>query len=233
VSRSFKAPTLDQLYDQRNIPVPFPPFAIRTSNPGLRPQHGTSFEAGLYQTARLSDAARATGSLSGYQMDMRDELDFDVTSFRYVNLGRSRHRGLEAGATLEADRGAAFASYTLQAATSRSGSNAGKRLKAIPRHSITAGGSVRPAGPLSVGAVVSHVGGIFLDDANSVGLPNYTRVDAQLGVQLRSVALLLELRNLFGAKYSSSGFLDPAGTGEAYYYPAAGRVVWLGVRGTP
>ena len=42
VSRSFKAPTLDQLYDLRNVPVPFPPFKIHTSNPDLRPQHGVN-----------------------------------------------------------------------------------------------------------------------------------------------------------------------------------------------
>ena len=53
LSRSFKAPTLDQLYDQRNIPIPFPPFEIRTSNPDLKPQYGTSLELGLYHSIEL------------------------------------------------------------------------------------------------------------------------------------------------------------------------------------
>ena len=35
VSRSFKTATLDQLYDQRTIPVPFPPFGITISNDEL------------------------------------------------------------------------------------------------------------------------------------------------------------------------------------------------------
>ncbi|HEY9382200.1 MAG TPA: TonB-dependent receptor [Gemmatimonadales bacterium] len=229
VSRSFKAPTLDQLYDQRTISIPFPPFQIGTSNPGLRPQHGTSLEAGLYQSARAM-GARATVTLSAYQTDMKDEVDFDISAFRYVNIGRSRHRGLEAGGSYEGEHGSVFASYALQAATSRSGSNAGRRLKAIPRHALSAGASAQPFALLSAAVVVTHARGIFLDDANSVTLPASTRVDGQLSVHILGLSLLLEVRNLLDAKYNSSGFLDPAGSGEAYFYPAAGRVIGLGLR---
>ena len=52
-SRTFKAPTLDQLFDQRPIPIPFPPFSLTTSNPDLDPQRGTSVEAGIYHDALL------------------------------------------------------------------------------------------------------------------------------------------------------------------------------------
>src|SRR5688572_33006375 len=90
--------------DQRSIPVPFPPYSVTTSNARLAPQYGTSIEGGLYHRASLGGvggaAARLTATLSVYQMDMKDELDFDVQSLRYVNIGRSRHRGIEAGVTL-------------------------------------------------------------------------------------------------------------------------------------
>ncbi|MEX1184116.1 MAG: TonB-dependent receptor, partial [Gemmatimonadota bacterium] len=46
--RSFKAPTLDQLFDQRSIGVPYPPFSVTLSNDQLRPQYGVNLEAGLY-----------------------------------------------------------------------------------------------------------------------------------------------------------------------------------------
>lgn len=234
VGRSFKAPTLDQLYDQRNIPIPFPPFEIRTSNPDLQPQHGTSFEAGLYQQARIGQALDVTGSLSGYQMDMKDELDFDVTSFRYVNIGRSRHRGLEAGFRVESPRASTFANYTLQAATSRSGANSGKRLKAIPENTLTAGLSLRPLRRLErleTGLIMTHVSGVYLDDANSVPLPDYTRVDARVLLSVAAdIRLFLDLRNLFNRHYSTTGFLDPSGAPEVYLYPAAGRVVEIGMR---
>ena len=231
LGRSFKAPTLDQLYDQRTIPIPFPPFAVTTSNPELRPQYGSSVELGLYHAGSLARGLRTTASLSAYQMSMRDELDFDVASFRYVNLGRSRHRGVEAGLHLEGAGVAGFAHYTMQAATSRSGDHSGKRLKAIPRHALTAGLSLRPGSRLGVAVVATHVRGVFLDDANTVKLPDYTRVDLQLTQQIRGVGVLLAVRNLLGSEYSSTGFLDPSGSGEAYLYPAAGRVIEFGVRG--
>lgn len=229
-SRSFKAPTLDQLFDQRSIPVAFPPYAVTTSNPQLEPQSGWSIEGGLYHRASLGRAARLGAMLSVYQMDMKDELDFDVQTFRYVNIGRSRHRGVEAGVTLTG-RGAAsaFVNYALQAVTARSGANAGNALKAIPRHALTGGLSVA-AGAVDARLIVSHARDAYLDDANTVSLPPYTRIDAAVAYRVGSAEVVLDAANLFDARYSSTGFLDPSGTSAAYFYPAAGRVVRLGIR---
>lgn len=228
--RSFKAPTLDQLYDQRNIPVPFPPFQIQTSNPELEPQHGWNVEAGLYHGGQLGRSVSGTATLSLYQMWMRDELDFDVASFRYVNVGRSRHRGLEAGFHLEEGRATAFASYAWQEALAQSGANAGKRLKAIPRQVLTGGAALEPWRGWEVSVNLSHIHDRFLDDANSVPLANYTRVDAQLSARLLGLRGYVAVRNLFDSRYNSSGFPDPAGTGQAYFYPGSGRMIEVGVR---
>ena len=230
VSQSFKAPTLDQLYDLRNIPVPFPPFEVRTSNPDLDPQRGTSYEVGIYHDAGLTTSISGSLSLSVYQMDMRDELDIDLTSFSYVNIGRSRHRGVETGVNVSGSRGSVFANYSLQSVKARSGDNSGNYLKAIPQHSVSGGVTVNATSTLETSLLVSHVRDVFLDDANTVELPDYTRVDARATFRVLGVSLFAEARNLFDETYSSSGFLDPAGTGEAYLYPAAGRVFELGIR---
>ena len=231
VSRSFKAPTLDQLYDLRSIPVPFPPFAIRTSNPDLDPQSGTNIEVGLYQSAELSPSLRGGASISVYHMDMKDELDFSVESFQYVNIGRSRHRGVEAGVTLGGTYGSTFANYTLQNVISRSGDNSGKRLKAIPRQTLSGGLSVQPWRMLETSLLVTNVRDVYLDDANTVELPDFTRLDARAALGVRDISIFVEVRNLLDERYSSTGFLDPGGTGEAYFHPAAGRVIELGIRG--
>jgi outer membrane receptor protein involved in Fe transport len=231
ISSSFKAPTLDQLYDVRTVPIPFPPFAIRTSNPDLEPQRGTSLELGLYHGAELFSSVRANATLSVYHMEMKDELDFSVEEFRYLNIGRSRHRGVEAGATVAGARASTFANYTLQAVTSRSGANAGNRLKAIPRHTVTGGVSLRPWRMLETSVTVASVRGVFLDDANTVELPDFTRLDARLAYGVRGLSVFLDIRNVLNARYSSTGFLDPAGSGEPYFHPAAGRVIELGMRG--
>ena len=228
---SFKAPTPDQLFDQRSIPVPFEPFRVTISNPELAPQRGTSVEAGLYHRAAvIPDALSGSLSLSVYQIDMRDELDVDLQTFRYVNIGRSRHRGVEAGLDLSVPDGpSAYANYTLQAVTFRRGDYTGNALKAIPRHSLGAG--LRMGGDDGLaGSLAAHSAwGIHLDDANTVELPGYTRLDARASYPVFGVRLDLEVFNLLDREYSTTGYLDPAGTGIAYYFPTAGRMVRLGL----
>jgi outer membrane cobalamin receptor len=225
--RSFKAPTLDQLFDQRSIPFPFPPFSLTTSNRALVPQHGTNVEGGLYHAS-----GSLTSSLSVYHMDMQDELDFDVQTLKYVNIGRSRHRGLEVAARYEPRPAhAIFATYTLQAAKARSGEHTGKQLKAIPRRVWSAGFTIAPIAPVSVSLMFTQTEKMFLDDANAREIDDYTRFDAQLSYAVtRRVRLTLEAINLADAAYSTTGFPDPAGGAEAYFYPATRRVLSLGVR---
>lgn len=232
ISRSFKAPTLDQLYDLRNIPVPFPPFQIKTSNPDLQPQSGTSIEAGVYQTAALTPGLTAGASISAYHMDMKDELDFSLAEFRYVNIGRSRHRGLETGLSLTGATASAFANYTLQVATARSGEASGNRLKAIPGQTLSGGITVHPHRRLETSLLATHVRDVYLDDANAVELPDWTRLDARASLRVAGVDLFLDVRNLLNRKYSTTGYLlQSEFSSDAYFYPAAGTVLELGVRG--
>lgn len=229
--RSFKAPTLDQLFDQRRIPVA-PGFSITTSNPLLDPQHGMNVEAGVYhRAALLSRRLVAELSLSAYQMDMRDELDFDIQTFRYVNIGESRHRGLETGLKLSGPHvSSAFINYTLQNVTAESGANSGNYLKAIPRGFLSGGFSFAPYRALQTGVIASHARDMYLDDANTRRLPSFTRVDAQLAHAIGLLHAFLAVRNLFNEEYSSTAFPDPGGSNAIYYHPAAGRVFEIGVR---
>ena len=230
VSHSFKAPTLDQLFDQRPIPVPFPPFTLTTANSGLSPQRGLGGEAGLQHSVLLDAGGTFSGTLGVYQMDMRDELDFDLATFRYVNIGRSRHRGVEGGARWSDNRWSMFTNYTLQVASSRAGPNAGKSLKAIPRQALSGGMGFSPARLPALHLTATHARDIFLDDANAVALPSWTRVDAQLTQRVAALVLTLQVRNAFGARHSTTGFPDPSGSGQIYYHPAAGRTLQLGIR---
>lgn len=229
--RAFKAPTLDQLFDQRPTPVPFPPYTITTSNPLLAPQHGVNVEAGVYHRVSLvPDRLDVRLAVSGYQIDMRDELDFDLQSFRYVNIGRSRHRGVEAGLTLDGPGAAsAFVNYTRQDATSRLGEHSGRHLKAVPRQLVTAGVARASRTGLSAAVSATAMGATYLDDANVRTLPARGQLDARVSHPVRGLVLSVDVRNLLGARYSSTGFPDPAGGPTTYYYPAATRVVMAGV----
>jgi outer membrane receptor protein involved in Fe transport len=229
VGRVFKAPTLDQLFDDRAIPIPFPPFSTTVSNPLLSPQRGTAAETGLYSTWTIP-GARLDFSGAAYRERMRDELDFDLTSFRYVNIGRSLHRGVELGTKLTATNGALFfANLSRQSVLAESGQFDGRQLKAIPRTIASAGADLRLWRELTGGLLVTSVGGAFIDDANATPLPGYTRADIRVGVPMGPLRLTFDAMNALGRRYDSTAFPDPAGSAITYRYPAAGRVFVLGL----
>jgi outer membrane receptor protein involved in Fe transport len=227
--RSFKAPTLDQLFDQRPIPIPEPPYSVTISNPELRPQSGSAVEAGVSHRKAIGGDRVLELTLAAYQQRMRDELDFDIGLFRYVNVGRSRHEGLELGLRADALPGAsAFASFTRQNVIAVNGPNAGRHLKAVPRQALSAGmtaGSSR----LQAGFTISDVRGAFIDDANQRRLPAYTRVDARLSASRASLRFYVDVFNALDRKLVSTGFPDPSGTDVVYYQPAARRILRVGV----
>ena len=228
-SRTFKAPTLDQQFDQRPIPIPVPPFSVTTSNPDLEPQRGTSAEAGLYHDFTFS-SARMGVSLTLYEITMRNELDFDVQTLKYVNIARSRHRGAEAGVTWNQGIVSAFASLARQNAISREGANSGKQLKAVPGLVLNGGVTVSPAQVGTLSLSLTRNSDMFIDDANTQRIPAWTRVDVQYSRRVGPVSIIAGARNLLDEDYNSTAFLDPAGSGEAYVYPAAGRVITIGLR---
>ena len=229
IGRSFKAPTLDQLFDQRPIPIPDPPFSVTTSNPDLRPQRGSAVEAGVSHRTALGGGHTLDFTVAAYQQQMRDELDFDLALFRYVNVGRSRHRGLELGARADGWAGTSvFASLTRQSILAMNGPNAGRQLKAVPRNAFSAGITGGPP-RMQASVTVSDVRGAFLDDANQRRLPGYTRFDARLSAVVASLRFNVDVINALDRKLISTGFPDPSGTDVIYYYPAARRVLQLGV----
>lgn len=232
VSRSFKAPTLDQLYDQREIPVPFPPFGVTISNGELRPQRGVGLETGLYHRAVIAQNSLAAElSLSVYQMDMTDELDFQIETFQYENIAESRHRGMELGVKLDMGQEAALIlNYTLQSVTYQSGANRGNYVKAIPRTYISLATRMRLAEDMTVTGTLRGARQIWLDDANTLPLDNWATTDLKLTYDFGRAAFMFEALNLLDEEYSTTGFPDPAGSDTVFLYPAAGRAVRVGIQ---
>jgi outer membrane receptor for monomeric catechols len=202
---------------------------VTVSNPDLRPQRGSAIEVGVIHRAAIGAGSTVDLTAALYRQEMRDELDFDLAQFRYVNVSQSRHKGIELGARGTAPAGvSAFASLTRQSVIATNGANAGHQLKAIPRQSLSAGitgGPSRLQGTVSV----SDLRGAFLDDANQRRLPSYTRVDARLSTTVASLRFNLDLINALDRKLVSTGFPDPSGSDVTYYLPVARRVVQFGV----
>jgi outer membrane receptor for ferrienterochelin and colicins len=235
VSREFRAPTLVQLFDPRPIPTPFGDITL--SNPGLAPQVGTGFEAGLNHRQILDQAAARSLSLSLaiYHLDIRDEIDFDLAAFRYGNIGRSIHRGLEAGVELHFGAGSVFANYTRQDVENE---ETGLQLKAVPRDTANLGWRYAPDAGFNASVVGRYVGSAFLDDANLQRLDDFTTVDLRVGYRHGALYLYVEAFNLLDERYASTGYVldyqtSDGGFGrETYLYPAPGRSVQAAVQWT-
>jgi outer membrane receptor protein involved in Fe transport len=208
VSRAFKAPTLEQRFDPR----PFPDFAGGTftiSNGALRPQNALSFEVGT----------RGRGwDVVAYEMRVDDEIDFDVATFRYANIGRSMHRGLEVSWRRPPSRRLRpMLTYSWTRVEPLEGEHRRNQLKNIARHLLR--GDLRIASALTVS--LEHARGRYLDDANEFPLHDTTIVDVALSRAIGSATAALHVRNFFDERYAPLGF----SLGEPFYFPGPGRSI--------
>ncbi len=232
VARSFKTATMDQLFGQRLIPVANPPDGISISNPNLKPQRGISFETGVYHRAVLiPNKLNGDFTLSLYHMDMEDELDFSFETFQYENIASSRHQGIELGLFLErVDLASLRFNYTLQNVTFRKGEFEGKFIRTIPQDYLSAAISLPILDRLQAMATIRSTRRIWLDNANTERLDNFSSVDFKVTYSLRWITLELETLNLMNNLFSTTGFSDPGGSDAYLLYPAAGRSLLAGIR---
>ena len=129
-STGFRVPTLNQLFDARPIYNPFIDQVIFISNAELAPQRSQGFEV----CARCDRADGSWASLSAYTVRVRDEIDFDLATFSYANIGRSRHEGIQLGVwqTLGQSFGLT-ANGAWMPTTITGGDNDDKQINAVPR----------------------------------------------------------------------------------------------------
>jgi len=143
-------------------------------------------------------------------MHVDDEIDFDIRTFRYGNIGASRHRGLE---TSYRGRFTSFG-YTwtrVEAEGSR------HQLKNIAEHVVRAG---LDFAHVHVG--VEHSANRWLDDENRFPLDDATIVDLRLTQTFGSIVAALDVHNALDRRYAPIGF---ALGSVPFYYRAAGRSV--------
>lgn len=221
-STGFRVPTLNQLFDARPIYNPFIDQVIFISNAGLAPQRSRGFEVG----ARCDRRDGSWASLSAYTVRVRDEIDFDLATISYANLGRSRHEGIQLavwqtlGATLALSANGAWMPTTIVG-----GENDGNQINAVPEG--TAYGAVvwTPDPRGSVEAGVRYTGRQFLDKANEHALADFATAEVSASVRVARVRSTVRVANLFDREYEDSGFLGALG--EERFLPASGRTFSL------
>jgi outer membrane receptor protein involved in Fe transport len=191
---------MEQLFDQRR------PFGFSLSNETLEPQKASSYEVGF----RHAFAGVLDVEASLYWMDVEKEIDFNPATFRYGNVGRSRHKGVNL--SLEGRFGgkaSMFASYALQDATFETPEHEGMQIDKVPRHLGSLGFRYGGSRGWSGNLVLRAVGRQYLDESNRYTLDSYTTLDGRLGYTWDRLELFVAGLNLLGEEYSSSGFLSP------------------------
>jgi outer membrane receptor protein involved in Fe transport len=227
-TRAFKAPTMDQLFDPRKIPTGEPGQSFNISNADLKPQRSSAFEVGAYQRIPLGESGGfAELSAAAYRQDLEDEIDFDVRTYSYGNIQKSRHTGVEAGVRAVLANGLELIhSATHTRATPRSSPNEEHQLKNIPE-SASVTSALIGLSP-SVLMTLSHraTGGVYLDDENTEKLEGSSLMDAGLTWRIGRIEASMSARNVFDTENESFGFLlfDPfQGADVRMVHPGPGR----------
>ncbi len=177
VAKGFEPPTLSEITASAD--------PNETFNSALEPQRSTNYEIGL--KTLLADRIFVSGAM--YRTDIRGEFIARTVSVGsgppttvFDNAGKSRHRGIEIGATVLATSWLdVLTSYTLSdfvlqefvgSVTAPDGSQqpvdfAGNALPGVPRHRIGGELRVRPVSGLTIGVGAEWQSKVFVDNGNT------------------------------------------------------------------
>ena len=231
-STSFKTPTLDQLYDSRRTPVGGDVF-ITISNPSLEPQRAREIEAGIFQRVPMGRSSLEI-SLSAYRRELRDEIDFDLATFRYGNIKRSRHESLELLTLGHLWRDIELRNaLTLGRATFRSGPYQGNQLKSLPRFATQSALSVPVRRDVMLTFGHRSTSRTYLDDENTTAIPGIHMFDAGIRVGGGSLETSIRIENLADERGAGFGFLlfDPGSMRNVpMLYPQGGRTIRFAIK---
>jgi hypothetical protein len=222
LSRAFKVATLDQLFDPR----PYPDFqggSFSISNPDLVPQRATNAEVGV------SGGGQVRWSALAYRMNVDDEIDFDVNTFSYANIGRSRHVGFELEAESRRWKGVRPSlSYALSRVVELPGD---LQLKNVPRHLIAAAADLDLPWSIGVFARYHHAWGAFLDAENVFPIDGPSTLELRVRRPLGRHTVFVDALNATGNLYEEYGFTlaDFRGRSTPYVYPGAPRALRVGL----
>jgi len=207
-------------------------------NPDLQPEQSRSLELGVRAARRTAHLA-----LTAFHQQFRNLIQYTFTppaqdAPNYFNIGRARASGLELDARALLERGVeASATYTaLHTTVSDHGFGEdrqfleGEPLLRRPAHQLALGLSwfgARTTASLHADYTGERADLDFTDPAEWQGrrvtLPSHTTLDAALSwrpaLHWGDVDASLRVRNLLGTSYQ-----------EVYNFPAAGRVITMGLR---
>jgi vitamin B12 transporter len=200
---AFRAPQIGELY------LPF------FGNPDLKAERSRSFEAG-YDRYFANDA---NVSVTLFDNRFRELITYDLSAFRFGNIGEAHTRGVEFSAATRRGPWSANANYTFMRATEEP---SGEALLRRPKHAGAAGIGYQ-GGSAGVQLVVTRMGSradvTDLSPFGSVTSPSYTKADVTFRWNAGAFTPYVRVENLTNERYA-----------EVFGYPSPGRRALAGIR---
>ena len=216
-SGAFRVPTLNQLFDQRPLPGAIP-GGVTISNPDLEPQRSWNVEWGV----RLEGPRQGQVALTIYSARVRNEIDFDLATISYANIGKSWHRGALVSVQQPFGRWATVeANGTYSPTTIRGGPDDANQINAVPLGMGHASLALATSDAWSVEAGVRYVARQYLDKTNEHPLADHTTVEIGGSARMSRARVAIRIANLLDEEFSDTGFIGAIG--EERLVPAAGR----------
>jgi vitamin B12 transporter len=190
-AEGFKAPTLYQR------------FASFYGTPGLKPETASSYDFGIEQSLL---GGRARAGVTYFHRDTHNQINFDLGTFTYQNLDRTRAQGVEFELALRPiDALTVTGNYSYIDSVNRTpGANFSKDLARRPKQTVSLSADYRFPFRLSVGATISHVGDSFDNAANTVRLDGYVLTGLRAEMPIGDHFVLYgRVENLFDEKYQT------------------------------
>jgi iron complex outermembrane receptor protein len=205
-------------------------------NTDLNPEKGKSYEIG----GSYSPVERMNLGITLYQIDMKDEITWDIAQNMNVNLDETSHRGVEVSLSYRVkDFINFYGNYSLHEAEFEKGQFKGKQLPFVPTHLISAGLDLTLPYHIHLCPDMLYVSSSYLGndfDNSSEKLSGYSVYNLYVRFLPKWKAwkfmAFIGAKNIFNKKYETWGFENDPNDGGApanTYYPASGREFLGGV----
>lgn len=227
---SFRVPSEDQLFRQGSA----------DNTVDLDPVRANSYEAGI----RARASHRVSIELSAYTMTVKDDIlsFFNTVDFssQTSNAGRTRHRGIEAGASLGlTDYARLEGSYTyvehryLEWVTATGTDYSGNDIESAPKHIANTRLVVTPFRRGSIAFEWQHLGGYFTDPENAHTYGGHDLFNLYFTQPvIRGFDLVGRVNNLGNTRYANSASFNPfvPAAQQERFTPGLPRSFFLGAQ---
>lgn len=170
---------------------------------GLEPQTGDNLELGLRYTGN-----RVQGSLTGYRLELDNEIVYDPGSFSNTNLPRTRRNGVTAHSRIQLGGKLAL---DLDYSRIDAKINGAERIPLVAEQHGQLSVDFQALPQLSLRAQVQASGDRLAGgdtDASASRLPGYAQVNLAASLKLDKLSLGLRLNNVLDKQYAAIGFED-------------------------